>query len=376
VRSSVREVAALFLRLGVTAFGGPAAHVAMMEDEVVRRRGWISRAELLDLVGATQLVPGPNSTELAIHLGLRRAGWPGFLVAGACFILPAALLVTALAWAHATYGALPAVARVLAGVKPVIVAVIAQALWGFGRTALRTRPLALLAAGSAAAAALGAAELAVLAVAGLVGGAARAAGGERRGGLAAALPAMGGLAAPAAALHAAAPFTLGGLFLVFLKIGSVLFGSGSVLVAFLRAELVAGRGWITEAQLLDAIAIGQVTPGPVFTAATFVGYQLGGLAGAAVATVGIFLPAFAFVAASGPLVPRIRRSPVAGAALDGVNAASVALMAVVTAQLARAAVGSAALAAVAVGAWVLLVRFRVSSTWLVLAGGAVGWLLN
>jgi chromate transporter len=371
----LRELALLFLRLGATSFGGPAAHVAMMEDEVVRRRRWLTREELLDLLGAANLVPGPNSTELAIHVGHRRAGFPGLLVAGACFILPAALIVTALGWVYVRFGDLPATEGVLRGVKPVVLAIVLQALLGFGRTALKTRLLGALGIAAVAAAALGVNELVLLAAAGLVALGARAA----RGGAAAAvvlplppaLPAAVAAALPAAGA-AAAPFALPQLFLSFLKIGSVLYGSGYVLLAFLRAELVVRLGWLSEAQLLDAVAVGQVTPGPVFTTATFVGYVLGGGAGAAAATLGIFLPAFFFVAVSGPFVPRLRRSPLAGAFLDGVNVASLALMALVTFQLGAGALRDLSGVALFAASALLLFRTRVSSSWLVLGGAAIG----
>ncbi|RKH31886.1 chromate efflux transporter [Corallococcus praedator] len=375
------EVALLFLRLGLTAFGGPAAHIAMMEDEVVRRRGWLPREEFLDLLGATNLIPGPNSTELAIHLGHRRAGWPGLLVAGACFILPAMMLTLVAAWAYMRFGSLPETGAILYGVKPVIIAVVLQALWGLGRSALKTRPLAALALGSTVARALGVNELLVLVLAGagavlwkqLREGPPRAAGGSRHG-VTLGLPMT--LHALAAGATAAAPFSLGGLFLFFVKVGSVLFGSGYVLLAFLRADLVERWGWLTEAQLLDAVAVGQVTPGPVFTTATFIGYVVGGAAGAGLATLGIFLPAFVFVALSGPLVPRIRRSPIAGAGLDGVNAASLALMAVVTWQLGRSALVDGWTVALALVSGALLVRLRLNSAWLVLGGAALGLLVR
>jgi chromate transporter len=370
--AALRELALLFLRLGATAFGGPAAHIAMMEDEVVRRRGWLSREEFLDRLGAANLIPGPNSTELAIHVGHRRAGFPGLVVAGAAFILPAALLVTAIASLYVRFGALPAAEGLLRGVKPVVVVIVAQALWRFGRTALRAASRVALAVAAAAAVALGAHELAVLAAAGAALAATRLATRGRAHGVSALPPLAAALPLAAGAV---APFTVSKLFLVFLKIGSVLYGSGYVLLAFLRSDLVERLGWLSEAQLIDAIAVGQVTPGPVFTTATFVGYLLGGAAGAAAATAGIFLPAFFFVALSGPLVPRIRRSPVAGAFLDGVNVASLALMAVVTAQLARAALADLPAALVAASA-ALLLRVGVSSSWLVLGGAAAGLLLG
>jgi chromate transporter len=369
------EVAILFLRLGATAFGGPAAHVAMMEEEVVRRRRWLSREEFLDLFGATNLIPGPNSTEMAIHLGHRRAGWVGLVVAGSCFILPAALITAAIAWAYVRFGALPEARGLLYGVKPVIIAVVLQALFGLSRTALKTKHLAFVAAGCVVASALGANEIAILLSAGVWGASARWITARRA---AKDPPAVSGVLpiakvlATAGAVAVPISFGLLPLFLFFLKVGSILFGSGYVLLAFLRADLVDRWHWMTEAQLLDAITVGQVTPGPVFTTATFIGYVLGGPAGAAVATLGIFLPAFFFVAVSGPLVPRVRRSPTAGAFLDGVNVASLALMAVVTWQLGRAAVVDWASAALAAASALLLIRFRVSSLWLVLGGALLG----
>jgi len=369
------ELARLFLKLGTIGFGGPAAHIALMEDEVVRRRGWLTRERFLDLLGATNLIPGPNSTEMAIHVGHQRAGWRGLVVAGVSFILPAFLIVLACAWAYGRYGTLPVAEGLLRGVKPVIIAIVLQALAGLGRAATRTRLLAALGLLALAAAAAGIHELAVIFGAGGLAAVvawARSAEASRGAHGIAVLP-LG--AAALASTAGAAPFSLSSLFLVFLKIGSVLFGSGYVLLAFLRSDLVVRRGWLSEGQLLDAVAVGQVTPGPVFTTATFVGYVLGGVPGAVLATVGIFLPAFVFVALSGPLVPRIRRSPVAGAFLDGVNVASIALMALVTAQLARAAIVDGWTAAIAVVAALLLLRFRASPAWLVPAAGLLGLVL-
>ena len=363
------ELARLFLRLGTTAFGGPAAHIAMMEDEVVARRGWLTREQFLDLLGATNLIPGPNSTELAIHIGHARAGFPGLVVAGACFILPAALIVSALGWAYVRFGALPQVAGLLYGAKPVVIAVVVQALWRLFRSAVRGWETALVAVAAAAANALGAVELVVLgAAAALTAGAelARSAAARSRHGVAALLAAS----LPAGA--SAGSVALWPLFGFFVKVGSVLFGSGYVLLAFLRSGLVEQRGWLSEGQLLDAIAGGQVTPGPVFTTATFLGYVLAGGAGAAVATAGIFLPAFVYVALSAPLLPRLRQSRVAGALLDGVNAASLALMAVVTARIAGAALVDLPSIGLAVVSAVLLLAYRVNSGWLVAAGAAIG----
>ncbi|MFI4946215.1 MAG: chromate efflux transporter [Burkholderiales bacterium] len=368
--SRLTELLALFLKLGLVGFGGPAAHVAMMEDEVVRRRGWLSRERFLDLLAATQLIPGPNSTELAIHVGHQRAGWAGLLVAGAAFILPAFVTVLACAWAYVRFGALPASAGLLYGVKPVVIAVVVQALVGLGRTATRTRAIAAVGAASLIAAAAGVHELLVLLLAGLALALPRLA--ARRPLASARALALVPFAAAAGSAASAAPFGLAPLFLFFLKVGSVLFGSGYVLLAFLRADLVERWGWLSEGQLLDAVAVGQVTPGPVFTTATFIGYVLAGAPGAVVATLGIFLPAFVFVAVSGPLVPRLRRSPVAGAFLDGVSVAGVALMALVTVQLARAAIVDLETLLLSLVSALLLVRFRVNSAWLVLGGALVG----
>jgi chromate transporter len=379
-RTPLRELALLFLKLGTVAFGGPAAHVALMRDEVVRRRQWLSEQQFLDYLSATNFIPGPNSTEMAIHIGHRRAGWPGLVVAGVCFIVPAAVLVGIIAWAYVKFGKLPQVAGVLYGVKPVVIAVILQALWQLGRSAVKTKWLVALGIIAVVLTAVGINELLVLAAGGLL------ALGPRvfRSGICC-LP--GGLILersifpkkmiPFAGLIAA--FGAAGLwpiFLVFAKIGSVLFGSGYVLLAFLRADLVERYHWLTSQQLLDAVAVGQVTPGPVFTTATFIGYILHGASGACVATLGIFLPAFVFVAISAPLVPRLRQSAIAGAILDGVNVASLALMAVVTWQLGRAALVDVFTVVLAILSAVALFRFRVNSSWLVLASAFLGLLLK
>jgi chromate transporter len=374
-RTSLAELARLFLKLGTIAFGGPAAHIAMMEDEVVRRRRWLTPEEFLDDLGATTLIPGPNSTELAIHIGHARAGWRGLLVAGACFILPATLIVGTIAWAYVRFGSLPAVASLLYGVKPVVIAVVAQALWRLGRTALKTPGLWALGAAAVCATAFGANEILVLVAAAAVMALLRSSSLHRS--RAAVLPAapLFCCALPLAAAGSAS-VSLWMLFGVFAKAGAVLFGSGYVLLAFLRADLVDRLQWLTEQQLLDAVAVGQVTPGPVFTTATFIGYVLGGPAGAVVATVGIFLPAFVFVALSGPLIPRLRRSPTASAVLDGVNVASLALMVVVSFLLARAALVDVVTIGLSLASAYLLFRARVNSAWLVLGGAVVGLLAS
>ena len=383
-RGSLKELALFFLRLGTTAFGGPAAHIAIMEDELVRRRKWLTREKFLDLLGASSLIPGPSSSELAIHIGYLRAGWAGLVVGGICFILPAAILVAIIAWAYARFGHLPAVAGVLYGVKPVVIAVVLQALWGLGRTAIKSRALAIAGVICVVLSFWGTNALAILFGAGAIvacfhaiskgikerpssgNGELILLSGNFRASLARFIPLAG--AADAAALVPG----LWAIFLVFLKIGSVVFGSGYVLLAFLRADLVARRAWVTDAQLVDAVAIGQVTPGPVFTTATFLGYLLRGPAGALVATVGIFLPAFILVAASGPLIPFLRRSATAGAFLDGVNVASLALMAAVSYQLGRSAIVDTLTIALAAASAILLLRFRINSAWLVLGGALAG----
>ena len=378
-QTSIWELARLFLKLGTIAFGGPAVHVAMMEDEVVRRRRWLTREKFLDLLGATNLIPGPNSTEMAIHIGYDRAGWPGLIVAGSCFILPAVLIVTVFAWAYVRYGSIPEVKGVLYGIKPVIIVIVLQALWSLGRAAIKTKFLALIGIAGVILAFLGLHELLVLLGGGLIVVAVRLTGRAIKGqqnllSLISASPLFVFLQSGTTGA-ATASFSLVLLFLFFLKVGAVLYGSGYVLLAFIRADLVERWHWLTESQLLDAIAVGQFTPGPVFTTATFIGYILGGTKGAAVATVGIFLPAFVFVAASGPLVPRIRQSPTAGAFLDGVNAAALALMVVVTYQLGRAAIVDMTTIALAVLSAIVIFCFRLNSAWLVLGGGIAGWLL-
>jgi chromate transporter len=377
-QTSLWELARLFLKLGTIAFGGPAAHIAMMEDEIVRRRRWMTHGEFLDLLGATNLIPGPNSTEMAIHIGHRQAGWKGLVVTGTSFVLPAVLIVMGFAWVYVRYGSIPEVRGVLYGVKPVIIAIVLQALWSLGRAAVKTKFLAVIGIAGVILTFLRLHELLVLLGGGLIVASVRMIGRAIKSqsvlSLISASPLIVFLQAGMTGA-ATASFSLTLLFLFFLKVGAVLYGSGYVLLAFLRADLIERWHWLTESQLLDAIAVGQVTPGPVFTTATFIGYVLGGPKGAVVATVGIFLPAFVFVAISGPLVPRIRRSPTAGAFLDGVNAAALALMVVVTYQLGRAAIVDITTIALALTSAVILFRFRVNSAWLVLGGGIAGWLL-
>ncbi|HET8798769.1 MAG TPA: chromate efflux transporter [Thermoanaerobaculia bacterium] len=358
---ALAEVAAVALKLGFTAFGGPAVHIAMLREEVVVRRRWLTDDEYLDLLGATNLIPGPNSTEMMIHVGYRRAGWRGLLAGGALFILPAALIVLAFAWAYVEYGRTPGAAWILYGVKPVIIAVVVQAIWGLARTAVKSADLGIVAAAALAAYLAGVHEIAVLFGAGLVVLLLRNARRFASGGRSAIVP-------PLAVLAIAPDLTR--LTLVFLKIGAILYGSGYVLVAFLHSEFVERLGWLTDQQLLDAVAVGQFTPGPLFTTATFVGYLIGSWPGAVLATIAIFLPSFVFVAISNPFVPRLRRSPVMSALLDGVNAGSLGLMAGVTWQLGRSAILDPLTAILASISALVLLRWRLNSAWLV-AGGAL-----
>ncbi len=380
--STLRDIALSFLRLGTTAFGGPAAHIAMMEEQFVRRRGWLSHEEFLDMLGATNLIPGPNSTEMAIHIGHQRGGWKGLVVGGVCFIIPAMLIVMAAGWAYVRFGSLPQFQGVMHGIKPVIVAIILQALWRLVPVAIKNGFLALVGSIAVLAALLGAGPLTVLFGASIVTAATAWVERERSSETLAALPMPGwpGIVAmlktAGAAAAAAVPFSLLGLFLFFLKVGAVLYGSGYVLLAFLQSDLVDRLHWITQSQLLDAVAVGQVTPGPVFTTATFIGYLLGGVTGATAATIAIFVPGFIFVAASRPLIPRIRRSPTAGALLDGVNVGALALLAVVTVQLGRAALIDVATVAIAATSAALLIYSRINSVWLIFAAGMAGLVLT
>jgi len=377
---ALAEVARVALKLGLTAFGGPAAHIAMLREETVVRRQWLTDAYFLDLVGATNLIPGPNSTEMVIHVGYLRAGWRGLFVAGTLFILPAAAIVLALAWAYVQYGTTPAGEALLYGIKPVVIAVVAQALWGLGRTALQGPLLVAVGAAAAALYLVGFNELAIFFGSALVVLLVRTVQQLSPRQLGAAMPApVAGLSLtmlPTLLQAAPVPVSLMTLFLTFLKIGAVLYGSGYVLLAFLRNDFVVRLGWLTDQQLLDAVAIGQMTPGPVFTTATFIGYLVAGVPGAVLATVGIFLPAFIFVALLHPLVPRLRRYPWTAAMLDGVNAAAIGLMAGVTWLLGRDAIIDPLTATLAIAAAVLLIRFRVNSSWLVLAGAIVGLAVN
>lgn len=372
----LREVMGVFLRLGATAFGGPAAHIAMMREEIVQRRQWVSEAQFVDLLGIANLLPGPTSTQMTIYLGYLRAGWPGLVLGGACFILPAMLIVIALAWAYVTFGALPQVDWLFYGIQPVVVAIVAQAIWNLSRSVLKANWL--IAAGLVIVALYLAGVNLVLLLfgGGLLIGALRwtlgkRAGRDRLNHLLLPLS-LGAIPSTGAAAAAAVPYSLGLLFVTFLKIGAVIYGSGYVLLAFLRTDLVEKLGWLTDQQLLDAVAVGQFTPGPVFTTATFIGYVVGGLPGALAATVAIFLPAFLFVALVQPVAAKLRRSPVTAALLDGVNVAALGLMTGVLVQIARNALIDPITWLMALAALAVLVRFRINSAWLILLGALLG----
>lgn len=368
----MRELAFLFLKLGFTAFGGPAAHIAMMHDEVVLRRKWMNEQEFLDLLGATNLIPGPNSTELAIHIGQRQAGWRGLLLAGLCFILPASLIVLGFAWLYVEFGSAPEAGWLLIGVKPVVIVIILQALWKLGQAAAKSILLACMGVLVLALYFVGLNEIFLLFGGAVLGMLVQA---VRQG----QFPSLRNILVPIALFSAplAAPtFTLTTLFLSFLKIGAVMYGSGYVLLTFLRAEFVERLAWLSDKQLLDAVAIGQITPGPLFTTATFIGYILGGLPGGLLATLGIFLPSFIFVLISSPWIPRLRSSPWAAAFLDGVNISALGLMAAVTWQLGIASLVDFYTVAIGVIAAILLFRYRLNSVWLILGGGAAGLLMN
>jgi chromate transporter len=369
--SNLSEVAALFTKLGFTAFGGPAAHTAIMHDEVVVRRKWLTDEEFLDLLGATNLIPGPNSTEMAIHIGYLRAGWPGLITGGVCFALPATLIVLLLSWLYVHFGKLPQAGWLLYGIKPVVIAIIIQALWTLGSKAIKNRLTLFAGITVFALYFLGVDEITLLFAGGLV--VLLLANWRRLGKFSPSvlIPFSGiGFA------QIATPFSLPLLFLTFLKIGAVLYGSGYVLLAFLRADFVLRLGWLTDQQLIDAIAIGQVTPGPLFTAATFIGYLLGGTSGALLATLGIFLPSFIFVAISNPFIPRIRNSIWMSSLLDGVNASSLGLMAAVTVQLAASSLTNVYAVIIATISLVLLLSRKINSTWLIAGGALTGFLIS
>ena len=373
----VGQLFALFLKLGVTAFGGPAAHIAMMEDEVVTRRSWLTRDRFLDLLGATNLIPGPNSTEMAIHIGFVRAGIVGLAVAGVSFILPAALITLGCAWAYNQFQTVPQAEALLYGIKPAVIAVILSAVWRLGRTAAKGPFLIGVGLLVMLLVLFGINEIIALLGGGIVGILWQFGSRLRKSNMMLGFAWLPSSNLALAATAASSPsVTLPSLGLFFLKIGCVLFGSGYVLVAFLQGGLVEQYQWLTQQQLLDAIAIGQFTPGPVLTTATFIGYVLAGPSGALVATLGIFVPSFLFVLTTNPLIPRLRQSAVAGAFLDAVNASAIGLMAAVTVELARHTLIDWGAWLVAIASAALLFRYKINSAWLVLGGAAIGWLLK
>ncbi|NIR44272.1 MAG: chromate efflux transporter [Gemmatimonadetes bacterium] len=380
------ELVRLFFKLGVVAFGGPAAHIAMMEDEVVRRRGWLTPDHFLDLVGATNLIPGPNSTEMTMHVGYERAGPAGLVVAGSCFIVPAVLLTAGLAWLYTRFGTTPEAAPFLSGIKPAVIAVILGAVWRLGGTAVKGWRVTAVGLAVLAAVLLGVNEVIALLGGGLIGMLWLRLGGGAGAGI------RGGDGSPAlvwplwrglqergaglvAAAGAAAGVSLWKLGLFFLKVGAILYGSGYVLIAFLHGDLVVDYGWLTDQQLLDAIAIGQFTPGPVLSTATFIGYVVAGGPGAVLATVAIFLPSFFFVLALNPVIPKLRSWPWTAAFLDSVNVSALALMVAVTVSLGITVLTTWSAWAIALVAAVLTLRFKVNAAWLVIGGAVAGWLL-
>jgi chromate transporter len=374
---TVSEVVRLALKLGLTAFGGPAAHIAMLRDEIVTRRGWMTDAYFLDLMAATNLIPGPNSTEMVIHAGYHRAGWRGLLAGGVFFILPAALMTLGFAWVYGRYGTTPRLESFLYGVKPVVIAVIVQAIWGLGRSVASRRSLLVVAAIALALSLVGINDLLVLIGLGTAVMVTHVVSERGVSGVFLVMPIPRDLLhrahelAPALAT-VGEPYSPVRLFLELLKIGATLYGTGYVLISFLQQDLVENLGWLSERQLLDAVAVGQFTPGPVFTTATFVGYLVGGWGGAALATVGIFIPAFVLVWFTHPLVSKLRSSPWTAGFLDGVSAAAIGLMASVTLILGRATLVDPFTIVLAFLGVLLLVRVRVNSAWLILGGGFLG----
>ena len=363
------EIAAVFLKLGCIGFGGPAVHIAMMEEEVVRKRKWMTGDHFLDLVGATNLIPGPNSTEMTMHCGHERAGWRGLVVAGASFIMPAVVITAVFAWAYQRYGALPEVQPFLYGIKPAIISVIVALMMSLGRKALKSTLLGLIGGLTLLLVLSGVNEIYVLFGAGLLGVVIHLA--KRRIPIQTISPIL---------LLAAQQVTTGisswKWFWIFLKVGSILYGSGYVLFAFLDAELVS-KGLLTKQELIDAIAVGQFTPGPVFSAATFIGWQVGGLPGALAATIGIFLPSFLFVGFLNPLIPRLRKSKIMSAFLDTVNIASVAIILAVAIEMGEESIRDWRAIVIAVLGFAMTFYFRKLNTAFIVIGGAVlGYLLS
>ncbi|MEB3311942.1 MAG: chromate efflux transporter [Snowella sp.] len=374
-----KELVAVFLKLGIIGFGGPAAHLALMEEEIINRRQWLTRSQFLDLLGATNLIPGPNSTEMAIHIGYRYGGWLGLVVAGSCFILPAVVITSIFAWLYVTWGSLPELTPVLAGIKAGILAVIASAVWRLGKKVFKSRQLLGIALLVILLVLLGTSETVALFVGGIIGMILLMSPFPRNPSSGTLPLLMLGVVTAEKAI--AMPPTLVKLGLFFLKVGSILFGSGYVLFAFLEGDLVNRYGWLTQQQLLDAIAVGQLTPGPILSTATFIGYLILGTPGAIVATVGIFFPSFVFVALSHPLIAKLRQSKWASAFLDAVNASSVALIVVVTGKLAQSVLWKDetifslnwAVWLISAIAGIAVFRYRVNSVWIVLGSAVLGY---
>lgn len=375
-KNRLKEISAVFFKLGTTAFGGPAAHIAMMDDEIVKKRKWLEKDKFLDLLGATNLIPGPNSTELAIHLGYERGGWLGLILAGTCFIVPAMLIVLVFAMMYVKYGSLPEVSNILYGIKPVIIAIVLQALIRLGQSAIKNKTLGVIGVAVITLSFLGMNEILLLAIAGISMMLISNVKKFNNNKLFSFAPILLPFGALAPNLIQVKSMSIVSIFLTFLKIGSVLYGSGYVLLAFLEADFVERLGILTSQQILDAVAVGQFTPGPVFTTATFIGYLIQGTPGAILATIGIFLPAFVLVGLLNPIIPKLRSSKLIASVLDGVNVASWGLMAVVSWKLGISAVVDIPTTLLALASLVVVFKFKINSAWLVLSGGTIGFLLS
>jgi chromate transporter len=367
---SVRSIILVFLKISFTAFGGHAAHLAMMEEEVVRKRKWISHEEFLDIISAANLIPGPNSTETALHIGYSLASWRGFFAAGLSFITPTIIIVTGVAMAYVKYGMLPATENILFWIKPVIMAVISLAIYRFSKTAVKNKLLLLMLLLACLASVFKITEIAVILVIGVLVMFINIS----RDKFNSIIPSSFLLDPVIQASSCTVSCDLPAIFLFFFKISAIIFGSGYVLYAFLYNDLVVNYQWISQAQLIDAIAIGQFTPGPVFTAATFIGYLLAGVPGALIASVGVFLPAFIYVAITSPFLSQMRQSKSLSFFLDGVNVASLALMIVVCFNLASAMLTNALAITIFVVSLGILWRFKINSAWLILVAATIGFI--
>lgn len=372
------QLAGLFLKLSITAFGGPVVHIAMMHDEVVNRRKWLTDTDFLDLLAATNLIPGPNSTELALHIGYKRCGLLGLITAGTCFILPTGLIVGTLAWGYTRYGDTPETSWLMYGISPVIIAIVLKAIWKLGNNAIKNLTDGVLCISVAMLSLSGINEIVLLVCGSLITLIVRFSKGMTVASMLT-IAASTTIAIKAIALpigQAVVPFTLTRLTLFFVKVGSILFGSGYVLLVFLRADLTERWGWLTEQQLIDAITIGQISPGPISTTATFIGYILGGWVGAVLATVGIFIPGFIFVAATQPLIPRLRSSKLTSSLLNGIVVTSLGLMLAVTWHLTLSAIIDFPTIGLALGSALALTLWKINATWVILGGAITGWLLH